>query len=234
MENQVEIKKRKKKAYHKKWREENREDQNKKRKAYNIKWYKEHREYYKEYSKKWYEENKEVVKERNRKHMKEKYDNPEEKEKKKRVQKKYIATHRDEIRIRARKNYHKNSKDTIHKYMKKRRINDPLYKLRNNYSRSLRGQLKKRGTSKNGKSCMDFVSYTIQELKDHLENLFLPGMTWENYGKWHIDHRIPISFFNPQDQVELRMCWRLENLQPLWAKDNMVKGNRIINNLSAK
>ncbi len=66
-------------------------------------------------------------------------------------------------------------------------------------------------------------------LRDHLESLFTNGMTWENYGKWHIDHIIPKSFFefsSPND-VEFKMCWRLDNLQPLWAKDNIIKSNKL-------
>jgi hypothetical protein len=73
------------------------------------------------------------------------------------------------------------------------------------------------------------VGYTLSDLQDHLERQFQPGMTWENMGQWHIDHIIPISFFcytAPQD-VEFRMCWRLENLRPLWAIDNIKKGSTI-------
>ena len=75
----------------------------------------------------------------------------------------------------------------------------------------------------------NIVSYTARQLKLRLEGLFANGMTWDNYGKWHVDHIIPISFFEyktPMD-VEFKMCWRLENLQPLWAKDNLKKGSKI-------
>ena len=56
-------------------------------------------------------------------------------------------------------------------------------------------------------------------------------MSWENYGihGWHIDHIIPCDFFNLQDPVEQYMCFRWQNLQPLWAKDNLKKSNKIIN-----
>lgn len=73
------------------------------------------------------------------------------------------------------------------------------------------------------------VGYSVERLKIHLEQLFLSGMSWGNYGKWHIDHIIPISHFNfksPGDN-EFKLCWGLNNLQPLWAFDNLSKGSRV-------
>jgi len=69
------------------------------------------------------------------------------------------------------------------------------------------------------------VGYTPEELKRHLENKFNNGMSWENYGKWHIDHIIPKSFFvfGSVDDVEFKYCWSLDNLQPMWGIDNKIK-----------
>jgi hypothetical protein len=55
-------------------------------------------------------------------------------------------------------------------------------------------------------------------------------MTWMNYGEWHIDHILPIDSFNFQsyEDYQFKECWSLENLQPLWAIDNIRKGNKII------
>lgn len=85
--------------------------------------------------------------------------------------------------------------------------------------------------NKNGRHWEELVNYTLKQLKQHLESLFQPGMNWNNYGKWHIDHKIPISVFNivSYDCKDFKECWALHNLQPLWAKDNMSKGNKIIN-----
>ncbi len=72
------------------------------------------------------------------------------------------------------------------------------------------------------------VGYTIEDLKKHLEGLFLEGMSWENIGKWHIDHRVPLSRFHyehPEEQ-EFRVCWSLSNLQPMWACDNLSKNDK--------
>lgn len=62
----------------------------------------------------------------------------------------------------------------------------------------------------------------------HLERQFLPGMTWENRGEWHIDHIRPLCSFQFQtpDCPQFREAWALTNLQPLWAQDNLKKGGR--------
>ena len=70
------------------------------------------------------------------------------------------------------------------------------------------------------------VGYTVDDLKKHLESLFRDGMSWENRGKWHIDHIVPRFRFHyekPEDP-EFKVCWGLNNLQPLWGADNLSKG----------
>lgn len=70
------------------------------------------------------------------------------------------------------------------------------------------------------------IGYSREKLKLHLEKLFKEGMTWENYGQWHIDHINPMSAhkFSTEHDEGFRRCWALSNLQPLWAKENMSKG----------
>ena len=75
------------------------------------------------------------------------------------------------------------------------------------------------------------VGYTVAELKEHLEKQFESWMSWDNYGKygWHIDHKIPVSAFNfekPED-IDFKKCWALKNLQPLAARENIKKGNKL-------
>jgi len=63
-------------------------------------------------------------------------------------------------------------------------------------------------------------------------------MTWDNYGRngWHIDHIIPISFFEFKsvNDTEFKYCWNLNNLQPLWESENISKGNKLIYNFLDK
>jgi hypothetical protein len=89
-------------------------------------------------------------------------------------------------------------------------------------SLSLRG-------NKNGAHWETLVGYNASQLRKHLEKQFNNGMTWDNYGQWHVDHKIPITAFNfgfPKD-IDFHRCWELKNLQPLWAFDNLSKHNRL-------
>ena len=66
------------------------------------------------------------------------------------------------------------------------------------------------------------------QLKTYLESLFLPNMSWDNYGQWHVDHIKPCASFDltlPDEQIR---CFHYSNLQPLWAKDNLSKGSKVI------
>lgn len=106
----------------------------------------------------------------------------------------------------------------------------PMARLNRNISSSLLQSLKSHNVSKGGRHWEDLVGYTTQDLKTHLESLFTEGMSWENQGEWHIDHIIPQNSFNftSTDDPEFKKCWALSNLQPLWAKDNYIKGSKII------
>jgi hypothetical protein len=79
-----------------------------------------------------------------------------------------------------------------------------------------------------GQRLKSMIGYTINDLKKHLEKRFKPGMSWENYGKWHIDHVVPHTLFKYKkiEDEDFRRCWALKNLQPLWAKDNLFKSGR--------
>lgn len=63
-------------------------------------------------------------------------------------------------------------------------------------------------------------------LEVHLESLFAPGMTWENYGPvWHVDHKRPCTSFDLTNPEQQRMCFHWTNLQPLFAEDNLRKSD---------
>lgn len=74
------------------------------------------------------------------------------------------------------------------------------------------------------------LGYTVSDLRRHLERQFTEGMTWNNFfsGQIHIDHIIPQSSFNLQDDDQWRKCWCLSNLRPIWASENRRKSNKII------
>ena len=78
-------------------------------------------------------------------------------------------------------------------------------------------------TKKN--TTFEIVGCTPQQLKEHLEKQFVDGMNWENRSEWHIDHIIPLSSAKTEEEV-YKLC-HYTNLQPLWAEENLRKGNKI-------
>jgi len=111
-------------------------------------------------------------------------------------------------------------------YTNYRRKIDSRFNLNSRMSIAMGKSLK---GNKNGKHWEDLVGYTLDDLKKHLEKQFKNGMTWSNYGKWHIDHIIPIKVFNftKPEHIDFKRCWALSNLQPLWAKENLSKQGRL-------
>jgi hypothetical protein len=73
---------------------------------------------------------------------------------------------------------------------------------------------------------MKLVGCSIIFLKRYLQKQFTVGMTWKNYGKWHVDHKIPCCQFDLSKESEQRKCFHWTNLQPLWARENLRKGRK--------
>jgi len=76
-------------------------------------------------------------------------------------------------------------------------------------------------------STTELLGCSIEEFKSHLQELFSDGMTFENYGEWHLDHVLPCSAFELQHSEEQDVCFHYTNLQPLWAIENIKKHNKI-------
>jgi hypothetical protein len=119
-------------------------------------------------------------------------------------------------------------------YKEKRRLNKKnesliilFSRLRENISNSILKALKKGKSNKAGQSILQFLGYTINDLKQHLEKLFDSNMNWDNYGKyWHLDHKAPQSDlpYSSMEDLNFKECWKLKNLRPLEAKQNMSDG----------
>lgn len=79
-------------------------------------------------------------------------------------------------------------------------------------------------------SAVNDLGCSIPELRQYIESLFQPGMSWENYGArgWHIDHRKPLSSFNLTCREEFLKACHYTNLQPLWWQENLCKGDRVL------
>ena len=150
----------------------------------------------------------------------------------------------DQKKMYAAKNSDKiKAKSNVHR--KKRRDNDPVYRLRALISRVVHKMLVANGSSKNGGSILDFLPFSMDELKQHFEKQFEPWMTWDNQGKyspktwddndpntwkWNIDHIIPQSDlpYTLMSDDNFKKCWSLENLRPLSAKQNILDGTKRI------
>lgn len=130
------------------------------------------------------------------------------------------------------KEYRENNKKELNKKARKRQRErlkrDPKYKLDRNMGKAIRAAL---SDQKSGRGWETLIGYTLEDLYIHLESLFDENMNWENQGSyWEIDHIIPKSYFkykNPEDE-EFKLCWCLNNLQPLSKERNRYKNAKFI------
>jgi hypothetical protein len=159
--------------------------------------------------------------------------------------KNYQAENKEEISKYQHSYYEENKVElnSYHnEYLKIKRQEDPIFALRSDISKTINYYLKKNSSSKKGNSILEYLPYSIQELKDYLENLFEPWMNWENRGAyhssewddndqttwmWQIDHIIPQSdlLYMSMKDDNFKKCWSLENLRPYSAKQNMLDGS---------
>lgn len=174
----------------------------------------------------------------------------------------YYAKNKEKIKERQKdkkpiwdKRYYEKNKDKMRKIQmlrtKERYKTEPNFRIRRTISKSISRALKLIGHSKGGKSCLQFLPYTIQELNKHLESLFEPLMSWDNYGiykksqwkdndpttwTWQIDHIIPHSDLSYVSMVDenFQLAWSLDNLRPLSSKQNNIDGVLKIRHRRAK
>lgn len=126
------------------------------------------------------------------------------------------------IHINYQSKWKKQNRLHLNKYTKNRK-KEPLFKLAHDVRRTICGILK---SSKN-KSTINYLGCSVEQLKNHLESQFKPGMSWGNHtvNGWHIDHIIPLASAKTQEELE-KLC-HYTNLQPLWAHENLIKSDRM-------
>lgn len=163
----------------------------------------------------------------------ERYNNkPEVKIRKSKNHKEWRENNKDELKIYSQQ-WNKDNREHVNKYKRdyerKRRAEDPKYRLGIRTRTAVWQLLKERNINKTNKT-FTLLGYTIEELMNHLEQQFAEGMNWDNYGEWHVDHKKPMALFDftSTDDEEFKECWSLNNLQPLWEKDNLSKGTRYL------
>jgi len=158
----------------------------------------------------------------------------------------YGLIHKEAAKKRNRKHYLLNKMAVLEKhkiYCRNKRKVDPIYKLRRVVSVAICSLLKNNGGSKNGESITKYLSYSIQELKEHLEKQFESWMNWKNHGRydieswndndqatwtWNIDHIIPQSSlpYSAMTDENFKKCWGLDNLRPYSSKQNLIDNAR--------
>jgi hypothetical protein len=190
----------------------------------------------KAYNKEYYQKNKEKIKNqthlyieqnRERKAQADKLYREQHKEKKAQTDKAYQKQNREKIK-QQQKDWYSANKHKVHAYQIKYRVErsqtDCLFKLKIALRMSLHKVFERIKQSKPADT-LTLLGCTWEEAKAHFESLFQEGMSWENHGEWHIDHIRPVSSFGID---ELHLINVISNLQPLWAKDNLIKSDRFI------
>jgi hypothetical protein len=149
-------------------------------------------------------------------------------------QKEYVLKNREKV-YSVRKKWTQNNRERSNKIKTKWRLKNPNYhknwldsNIKNKITHNLRCRINvalKRKTK--SKKTMELIGMSIENLWIHLEKSFKPGMTRENYGKWHIDHIRPCSSFDLSKPEEQSICFHYSNLMPLWAEENLKKGSKL-------
>lgn len=155
------------------------------------------------------------------------------KKRKDRYYKNYVKKGRPKHdRIAYQKQYYLKNKErkikAVVQRAKERRKTDLNFKI----SLNLRGRLNKAIKNKYKKtSAVADLGCSIDFFIKHIESLFQPGMSWENWGKgsnkWHIDHIVPLSKVDLTNPEEAKKVTHYTNLQPLWELDNIKKGSKL-------
>lgn len=150
---------------------------------------------------------------------------------------KYYQEHRQKNKERYLKygeEYRKNNKDKINnyakQYFKKRMETEPNFKIHHTLNKRLGNALKSKKKSLDAEK---LLGCTLEFFREYIASKFIEGMAWGNYGYygWHLDHIVPCAKFVLSDVEQQKQCFHYTNMQPLWAEDNLKKGDRETENI---
>lgn len=122
------------------------------------------------------------------------------------------------------KNYYQKNKSKINEQRKTRYRTNNQHRLAENCRSRIRNLLAGLHRSKRTLDLIGLNSW--DQLMSHIENQFTDGMSWDNRDQWHIDHIRPCASFDLTCPTQQRACFHYTNLQPLWAKDNLIKSDK--------
>jgi hypothetical protein len=158
------------------------------------------------YQKEYREKNKEEIREKRKEYFKE-----------------YRRINKEKIKERRKLNSRRYNKVGRESTLL-RRGKDPVLDLRYKISKLICISLKNNGYTKRSKT-YQILCCSYEEFKTYIQSKFSENMSWENHGEWHLDHKIPAS--SAKDEDTLIRLNHYSNFQPLWAKDNIRKGNKL-------
>jgi len=183
------------------------------RKKYNEDYYKNNVEHLQEYASGYYHKNQEHMQQYSREYYKK----------------------NREARVQYSKDYSKNNRKAINEYIKNKSDKDINFKLNRRIRATINTEIN-RSRNKNTKSykTLELLGCSISEARSYLESKFLEGMSWDNHGLkgWHIDHIKPLASFDLTDPEQQKQAFHYTNLQPLWWRENLQKGNKWQNTTS--
>lgn len=144
----------------------------------------------------------------------------------------YREKNREKLLLQMKDYYQKNSeklKCDMKNYHRERKKHDNIFNLKSTIRTRIYKFLLSKNIQKKTKT-FEMIGCCPIELKNHLEKQFKVGMGWHNRRLWHVDHIIPLSSANTEEEI-YKLC-HYTNLQPLWAEDNLKKGNKLIKQLT--
>lgn len=172
---------------------------------------------YKRNSRNYYNENKSAILDRQKKYRQENKETIANREMLYRKENKEAIAKRSKI-------YRENNRPHTNEHRNKRYKTDPIFKIACNLRSRLYRFCISASMNKKFKT-LDSTGLTATELKTYIESLFTKGMSWNNYGEWHIDHIKPLCTAKTIEDVYILNHYT--NLQPLWRADNLSKGGRV-------
>ena len=171
----------------------------------------------------YYTRNREIVKGKWKKYLQ---DNPEYNKNYYLANPQYFEKYRVEHAARY-KQWRQDNKIHLSTYRQQLKNTDPNFKVACALRSSISNMIRRSGVQKKTRSVI-LLGCSINEFRQYLESKFISGMTWDNYGTWHIDHIIPCASFDLTIIDEQKKCFHYTNQQPLWAIDNLRKGDKIL------
>lgn len=141
----------------------------------------------------------------------------------KQYNKQYNELNKEKIKLQRAK-YRKENRAKLQAYENNKMKTDILFKLGKRLRNRLQDFLKGRNFI-DDRSFNDYLGCSLEELKTWLETKFTVGMDWNNYGVWHLDHKVPLS--SAKTEEEMYTLCHYTNIQPLWGIDNIKKSNKV-------